>query len=313
MNMLHEAWPSPKGLRVITFATSFESAGSTFGPFLLNRYALTWIVQGGGVTHLDEHAEPTSPGTVLCMRPGMMLRHDWGAQLSTQSFIVFDIDGLPRSWPKPERWPRRRQLLEDEAFLGLFRYLIAAEGAGPVALPVLASGVELLLRMYVTGLTSGVARTSAALPSPVERALDFMRLEIKRKPESRFSLPDVAKAARLTPQHLCRLFRRELEASPIECAHLIRLEQAAGVLERSDHGLAEIADQFGYSSAFHLSRTFKRIYGLSPSEYRTAFREGVATRPGGLVFRHHRLRRYIYESAPGRVVVATRGQAKRAR
>jgi hypothetical protein len=38
------------------------------------------------------------------------------------------------------------------------------------------------------------------------------------------------------------------------------------VLERTDHTLAEPAERFGYSSDFHFS-------------------------PGGLVFRHHRLRR----------------------
>jgi AraC-like DNA-binding protein len=83
----------------------------------------------------------------------------------------------------------------------------------------------------------------------------------------------------------------------------LRVEQAAGVLERSDKPLAQIAESFGYSSAFHFSRVFKQIYGVPPSEYRRAFLAGRATRPGGLAFRHHRLRHYLHESGPGRVVM----------
>jgi hypothetical protein len=86
---------SASGVEVITLDSSFESPHSTFGPFELNRYALTWIVEGGGVTSLDGEAIVTSPGTVLSMLPGMSLRHDWGAARSFQSFIVFEFPSLP--------------------------------------------------------------------------------------------------------------------------------------------------------------------------------------------------------------------------
>ena len=66
---------------------------------------------------------------------------------------------------------------------------------------------------------------------------------------------------------------------------------------------AAIADRVGYSSQFHLSRSFKQHYGVTPRDYRAAFAAGVATRQGGLPFRHHRLRRYLGERAPGKVAL----------
>src|SRR6185503_12225104 len=87
--------PSASGVEVITLDSSFESPHSTWGPFELNRFALTWIIEGGGVTSLDGQAFVTSPGSVLSMLPGMTLRHDWGPARSFQSFIVFDIPSLP--------------------------------------------------------------------------------------------------------------------------------------------------------------------------------------------------------------------------
>jgi AraC-like DNA-binding protein len=293
--------PSPGGVEVITLDSSFESPHSTFGPFELNRYALTWIVEGGGVTSLDGETIATSPGSVLSMLPGMSLRHDWGAERSFQSFIVFDLPSLPEGLANPKTWPRLRQLAGDESFIDVWRYLIAVQHL-PQARATLATGVELLLRMFLSGLVDGQARTTPALPRTVERALDFMLARLSRG-DTRFDLRSVARTAGVTPQHLCRLFRRELHESPIGCGQLLRVERAAGVLERSDKTLAEIAEAFGYSSAFHFSRVFKKIYGVPPGQYRRAFVAGKASRPGGLAFRHHRLRHYLHESGPGRVVV----------
>jgi AraC-like DNA-binding protein len=235
------------------------------------------------------------------MLPGMSLRHDWGAARSFQSFIVFELPSLPEGVPNPKTWPRVRQLNGDEPFIELWRYLIAVQHV-PHARATLATGVELLLRMFISGLVDGQARTTPALPRAVERALDFMLARLSRG-DTRFDLGSVARAAGVTSQHLCRLFRRELGESPIGCGQLLRIERAAGVLERSDKTLAEIAEAFGYSSAFHFSRVFKKIYGVPPGQYRRAFVAGKASRPGGLAFRHHRLRHYLHESGPGRVVV----------
>jgi AraC-like DNA-binding protein len=97
------------------------------------------------------------------------------------------------------------------------------------------------------------------------------------------------------------VFKRELGVSPMQALSLLRLERAASMLERSSQTLARIAEQLGYSSQFHFSRRFKQLYGVAPSRYREEFRRGLTTRPGGSMFRHHRLRRYAYEAAPGRM------------
>jgi AraC-like DNA-binding protein len=47
-----------------------------------------------------------------------------------------------------------------------------------------------------------------------------------------------------------------------------RMEEAAMLLETSDHGIAEVADRVGYDTASAFSKLFARHYGLSPSRYR---------------------------------------------
>lgn len=308
--MMGTMWVPLAGLTIQTVATSFETANSTYGPFLLNRYALTWIVEGGGTTQLGDALHETRAGTVLCMTPGVELRHNWGARRSFQSFIVFDPGRVPRSWPAASDWIRQRELSGSETFFDLWRSVVGGYHAGHGEGGLLERSVELLLRMFLTGNVGGDVRLGAELPRPIERALDFLVQRAKTR-DPRPRLDEVARAARLSTPHLCRLFRREFDATPLECAEMLRVERAAGLLERTYGTLAEIAEQLAYSSAFHFSRNFKRTYGMPPSEYRVAFRSGLATRPGGIVFRHHRLRSYLYERGPGRVLVAPTAKSAR--
>lgn len=296
-------WQPLATLRIDTVATCIETERSTFGPFCCNRYGLAWIVEGGGTTWLDQNVIATRPGTVLLMRPGMVLRHDWGPHRSFQSFVVFDVESLGPGWPEVASWPLFRHLEPGEFIFSLWRYVIAGEHGDGARSATVHPGVELLLRMFLTGETAELAATSPSLSAPVERALAFLQARFQARPDAEVRLEQVARHARVSVQHLCRLFKREIGASPMECLRLLRVELVASLLERQELTLAAIAERLGYSSQFHLSKSFKQHYGVTPSDYRAAFAAGLSTRQGGLLFRHHRLRRYLYERAPGKVVM----------
>jgi AraC-like DNA-binding protein len=263
----------------------------------LPHYALTWIVEGKGTTWLDDRKITTRPGTLMLMRSGMTLRHDWTAH-SFQVFAVFDFDAVPAG---REDWPVERQLEPTEFVFSLYRFMLPCDLRGSEGALVVVRSVELMLAMFLTGFTGEMASVLPRLPEPVERALDLMTRTIHQQPDAPIRLDGLAKYARVAPTHLCRLFRKELGTSPVACASLVRVELCAGLLERTEATLSEIAERYGYSSPFHFSRAFKQAYGVAPSEYRRAFRTGTTTRPGGLLFRHHRLRRYLYEQGPGKI------------
>ncbi len=297
-------WPPPRGFRVIAVATSVETPRSTYGPFPLDLYGLAWVAEGGGATFLDAVRIDTHPGTVMLMRPGMTLHHNWGRARSFQSFIVFDFDSLSPPWPDPATWPLSRDLKADDVLFGLWRFVLASwqEKLGSVRHdPLMVAATLLMLRMVVTGTSGAGALTELSLPRPVEDALVFIQDHVSQRPAEPLRLGVIARKVHVSEQHLCRLFKRSLGESPLRCAQLLRLEYAGTLLDRTELSVAEIAERLGYSSQFHFSKSFKQGYGLSPTAYRTAFRDGSASRPAGLVYRHHRLRHYVYERSPGQV------------
>ena len=81
------------------------------------------------------------------------------------------------------------------------------------------------------------------------------------------SVEEMASAMQMAPASFSRLFKSFFGLSPWRFALERRLGLAKKLL---DEGLKldEIAFRLGFSDAFHLSKTFKRMNGLSPSEYR---------------------------------------------
>ena len=55
--------------------------------------------------------------------------------------------------------------------------------------------------------------------------------------------------------------------SPIELIKNIRLEAGAKLLKESDMNISEIAQHIGVSSRSYFARSFKAVYGMSPTEY----------------------------------------------
>ncbi len=68
--------------------------------------------------------------------------------------------------------------------------------------------------------------------------------------------------------YLGKLIKKNLNMNYSAIIRRIRMEHAVSYLETTDYRLYEIADLIGYESVDHFSRAFKKLYGLSPSNYR---------------------------------------------
>lgn len=74
--------------------------------------------------------------------------------------------------------------------------------------------------------------------------------------------------------HLCRAFRRAIGLTIQEYSRRLRLEIALERLAEPDVDLSMLAFDLGFSSHSHFSAAFRRIFGLSPSDYRERRRRG---------------------------------------
>lgn len=83
------------------------------------------------------------------------------------------------------------------------------------------------------------------------------------------SIPKLAASVGLSRRQLERLFLRETGTSPAKVYSRVRLERASVLLAQSRSPLIEIALDVGFHSASQFTRSFKRLYGRTPSSVRS--------------------------------------------
>lgn len=80
------------------------------------------------------------------------------------------------------------------------------------------------------------------------------------------SLDNLAEIAMCTSYHLIRLFRNKVGMSPHAYLVQLRLEKARELIDRGQ-SIADAALLAGFSDQSHLTRKFKKRYGLTPGLY----------------------------------------------
>lgn len=83
-----------------------------------------------------------------------------------------------------------------------------------------------------------------------------------------FSVKAVAEYSGISETHLRRIFKQDLNISPIKYINCLKLDKAKNMLQNSNYTINEIALSVGFDDPYYFSRLFKRETGLSPSEYK---------------------------------------------
>jgi AraC-like DNA-binding protein len=99
-------------------------------------------------------------------------------------------------------------------------------------------------------------------------------LRAKDLADARYAEPldvrDLAAAARLSPSHFSREFRRAFGESPHRYLLIRRLERAAAMLRMTDRSVTEICYAVGLTSVGSFTTSFHRMFDMPPTAYRAA-------------------------------------------
>ncbi|MGC5034811.1 AraC family transcriptional regulator [Streptomyces sp. DT190] len=131
---------------------------------------------------------------------------------------------------------------------------------------------RLLDLLVIAALRAWFARPEAAAPAWYRALADpvvggVLRL-LQDDPAHPWTVAALAAKAGVSRAALARRFTALVGQPPMAYLTGWRLALAADRLRDSDDTLDAVARRVGYGSAFALSTAFKRVYGVSPAEYR---------------------------------------------
>lgn len=207
--------------------------------------------EGEGAIQYDGRPFRVRQGQMLLMQPHESF--SYGCPGSTWHFWWFELCTPYTLLPCDEVL----DLAPDSFTQRLFRrcLLYARQGRWDIAQNLLLSALMIL----------GDQREHGVSPasSQIRQADRYIREHLQS-----VNVADLCVELGLGERTLRNVFHRELGCAPKQRITQIRLETAQQMLVNTTLSLHAIAEHTGFSSAFHLSRDFKKYYRLSPSDYR---------------------------------------------
>ncbi|BBH18815.1 DNA-binding response regulator [Paenibacillus baekrokdamisoli] len=86
--------------------------------------------------------------------------------------------------------------------------------------------------------------------------------------EESLTIPAIAQNMYLTPTYVCKIFKNKTGKTINQYITEVRIEKAKELLKEEKIKLLEISHRVGYLSPNHFAKTFKKLTGMNPSEFR---------------------------------------------
>lgn len=133
-----------------------------------------------------------------------------------------------------------------------------------------------LFKLFLIGACRGVLTSGIQIAKEDEMPGQFRIERVRRKLDRDFrdkiSLKQLAKLAGLNRNYLCRAFRRYAGKTIFDYLLERRIQAAMLQLRQSNEKIISTAYECGFRDLSHFNRTFKRIAGKTPFEYRQSFK-----------------------------------------
>lgn len=234
-------------------------------PRRLSAWQVSYISRGSGWLQFASGPRVRiSPGTWYTLFPGLV--HTYAPEPDTTWDEVFFIfNGPIGKFLEQQGLLDRRRPVRPAPSIAFWNQRLAAvlsdAADGPTATPVLR------LATVISDMASAENESDRANAwlSQAKRLL---------RPPASGPVPAIGSIARqvhLLPEAFRKRFTRQALMSPRRWQERCQLERACDLLMAGRRTLRDIADMCGFADAFHLSRRFKLVLGISPREWRRRF------------------------------------------
>ena len=140
--------------------------------------------------------------------------------------------------------------------------------SGPILSPKQYEAVIKMLEIFAKHISEVAAKISVSPelnePDGIKKSRDYILKHLDEK----ITLDQAASVANMSASHFCRVFKKATDMNFSEYVARIRVERAKEMLVESNYTMAHIAYDCGFNSVTDFNRTFKKITGLTPTEFR---------------------------------------------
>ncbi len=131
------------------------------------------------------------------------------------------------------------------------------------------------LRKIVTSLGKGSSNWCHAIQDKsIKKVIELMHAD----PKKDWTLEILAQKVGVSRAGLAKKFKSSLGDTPLHYLTVLRIQRAMKLLSESELTIEGVSAEVGYADGFSFSRSFKRLTGLSPRDFRKEDRKGMKSR-----------------------------------
>jgi len=228
-------------------------------------YLLIYCIDGAGQLQLPERTVTVEPGHLLLLPKG--LPHAYRANednpwtLYWVHFDGSDAEEFCRNLPLDRNLPLQ-QVGRNPKLIADLDSLLQVRRSGYQLRPLLHTANQ--LRQILSYLA--LLRTSGGNPQgfDLERVHSHMQANLHQQ----LDLDSLAALVNLSKYHFAKRYKGLTGTSAINHFINLKIEHACQLLDISGQSVSEIGYAVGYDDAYYFSRIFKKVMGISPTEYR---------------------------------------------
>ena len=241
-------------------------------------YQLLYVVSGKTHFYFDGKERIVTAGHMVLIQPRQEQHYEYfGAEKPEVYWVHFtggNVKNILRKYEIP---------MDDPVFYSgvsstysyIFKEMINE-------LQTCRTGFEELLVMYLKQIFLLVQRTrqeqKPSVATYIQEEMEYARRYFNEHYNEDISIQNFAESRNMSVSWFNRNFKQVVNHTPMQYLLVIRINNAASLLETTDYSMSEIAAIVGYEDALYFSRLFRKIKGVSPREYRNLLKNNNASK-----------------------------------
>ncbi len=275
-NVLFSVFPNENFVDLGLYQYGWEQCkpSHSFGPAARNHYLFHYVISGTGKLLADKSPGNTVEYQIKSGQGFMLFPHQVSTYIADHElpweYVWIEFDGLRAKEAieiaglRPDS-PVYRASSKDlrNDMMSEILYIVQHSNEAPLHL----IGHLYLFLDYLMRSANSVRMNQGGKLRDfyIKEALTF----IEQNFQNDISIEDIADSCGLNRSYFGKIFHDSIGKSPQEFLINYRMTKATELLKLTSLSIADIGNAVGYPNQLHFSRAFKKIYGISPRNWRS--------------------------------------------
>ena len=239
-------------------------------------FEIDFIAEGFGTRYIGNSVSNYEKSEVVFVTPGMP--HSWVSNEKSdnnEAYIVhFDKECFGKEWYSFNELKALQNLMTSQSSwivknvpkaVEYFEKLLNSNG-----LQKAVNFLELLdyiLHLDKKELGSINIESSPTKIEKIEKVIDFLKANFRND----LTVESIAESLSLSHYKLRTIFKKHTNKSVLQYLNELRVFEACRLMQYKEHTICYISGQAGFNNLSYFNRTFLKVTGKTPREYRKVF------------------------------------------